>query len=75
MKICCQVWQNNSPGIIFLKQLIQKFIITYNFGISFNVLPATLIVMITYILIMTLILLITNKKFERKNLINYLRNE
>ena len=21
MKICCQVWQNNSPGIIFLKQL------------------------------------------------------
>lgn len=61
--------------LIFLKQLIQKFIITYNFGISFNVLPATLIVMITYILIMTLILLITNKKFERKNLINYLRNE
>ncbi|MCI6357785.1 MAG: ATP-binding cassette domain-containing protein [Erysipelotrichaceae bacterium] len=61
--------------LIFLKQLIQKFIITYNFGISFNVLPATLIVMITYIVIMTLILLITNKKFERKNLINYLRNE
>ena len=61
--------------LIFLKQLIQKFIITYNFGISFNVLPATLIVMITYILIMTLILFITNKKFERKNLINYLRNE
>ncbi len=61
--------------LIFLKQLIQKFIITYNFGISFNVLPATLIVMITYIVIMTLILLITNKQFERKNLINYLRNE
>lgn len=61
--------------LIFLKQLIQKFIIIYNFGISFNVLPATLIVMITYIVIMTLILLITNKKFERKNLINYLRNE
>lgn len=62
-------------ALIFLKQLIQKFIITYNFEISFNVLPATFIVMITYILIMTLILLITNKKFERTNLINYLRDE
>lgn len=62
-------------ALIFLKQLIQKFIITYNFDISFNVLPAMLIVMVTYILIMSLILLITNKKFERKNLINYLRDE
>ena len=62
-------------ALIFLKQLIQKFIITYNFDISFNVLPAMIIVMVTYILIMTLILLITNKKFERKNLINYLRDE
>ncbi len=62
-------------ALIFLKQLIQKFIITYNFDISFNVLPAMLIVMIAYILIMTLILLLTNKKFERKNLINYLRDE
>lgn len=62
-------------ALIFLKQLIQEFIITYNFDISFNVLPAILIVMVTYILIMTLILLITNKKFERKNLINYLRDE
>lgn len=62
-------------ALIFLKQLIQEFIITYNFDISFNILPAMIIVMITYILIMTLILLITNKKFERKNLINYLRDE
>lgn len=62
-------------ALIFLKQLIQKFIIIYNFDISFNVLPAILIVIVTYILIMTLILLLTNKKFERKNLINYLRDE
>lgn len=62
-------------ALIFLKQLIQKFIIAYNFDIIFNILPAMIIVMIAYILIMTLILLITNKKFERKNLINYLRDE
>lgn len=62
-------------ALIFLKQQIQKFIIAYNFDIIFNILPAMIIVMVAYILIMALILLITNKKFERKNLINYLRDE
>lgn len=61
--------------LVFLKLLIQKFVIDYHLLTDFNILPATIITSFSYILIVSLILLIANKRFERKNLIMYLRNE
>lgn len=61
--------------LVFLKLLIQKFVIDYHLLTDFNILPATIITSFSYILIVSLILLIANKRFERKNLIMYLRDE
>ena len=61
--------------LVFLKLLIQKFVIDYHLLTDFNILPSTIITSFSYILIVSLILLIANKRFERKNLIMYLRDE